>query len=364
MHRIDAANHVSNTFSEGDPVIPIVPTAVDAAWLNAVQGELVNTIEGLGDAVTLVKGNNTQIRDLLGGLLAAHVPGGRLTLQSGFPVSSADQAGKTTIYYAPHRHNKVPLYDGTRWRVHAFSQLSQTTTDTTKSPAAVAANKNYDLFVWLDGSTPRLSRGTAWFSDTQRRNTTEVDLEQVDGRWVNAHAVTNGPTARRGLYVGTVRSNGSSQIDDTTNVRHVWNMYNRAPRTLNGGVEGVPSWTYTPSTVRQANANSANQANFVVGLSEDALRVELVATVELANARAGVGIGYDSTSALSGRWGQFSSNAASPVLTSTLAASLTVIPSVGAHYVAWLEFGNSGSGATFYATFSGTSSGLSGSIMG
>jgi hypothetical protein len=39
-------------------------------------------------------------------------PGGRLTLTSGTPVTTNDVTGATTIYYVPHNHDQVPLYDG------------------------------------------------------------------------------------------------------------------------------------------------------------------------------------------------------------------------------------------------------------
>lgn len=63
MHRTDADSNVANLFV--DPV-PGTTTAtqVDAPWLNAVQEEICNLLEGLG--VTLVKATRTQLRDALG----------------------------------------------------------------------------------------------------------------------------------------------------------------------------------------------------------------------------------------------------------------------------------------------------------
>ena len=58
MHNIDAAGNDSGTFR--DPTPPDVQgTVVDAAWLNAVQGEVVNVIEAAGIALT--KGDHTQL---------------------------------------------------------------------------------------------------------------------------------------------------------------------------------------------------------------------------------------------------------------------------------------------------------------
>lgn len=64
MHKIDAADHVDGAFSDGDPGTGVPGTQVDADWLNAVQGELVNFIETAG-GLTLAKGTNTQLVEAL-----------------------------------------------------------------------------------------------------------------------------------------------------------------------------------------------------------------------------------------------------------------------------------------------------------
>lgn len=64
MHRIDADGHVLGSFANGDASLGVAGTKVDAAWLNAVQGEIVNLLEGMG--VTLVKNTNTQLATELG----------------------------------------------------------------------------------------------------------------------------------------------------------------------------------------------------------------------------------------------------------------------------------------------------------
>lgn len=65
MHEIDSDGHLNNLFTNGDPQAGTPATVLDAAWLNAVQTELVNVIKGAG--ITLEKGTNTQ---LLAALLA------------------------------------------------------------------------------------------------------------------------------------------------------------------------------------------------------------------------------------------------------------------------------------------------------
>jgi hypothetical protein len=151
------------------------------------------------------------------GASTTFIPQGRLTLASGSPVMTANQASATTIYYSPYNGNQVPLYDGvSAFAATTFAELSNVTTNSSTGnagPAAVTTTKNYDLFVWSNAGTPTLTRGGAWNSDTVRSSTTENDLQRINGVWTNKNAITNGPAANRGTYVGTVRSDGSSQIN-------------------------------------------------------------------------------------------------------------------------------------------------------
>lgn len=239
-----------------------------------------------------------------------HSPGGRLTLTTGVPVMTADTTGNTSIYYTPYLFDLVPIYNGTVWTETTFTELTNTTTDNTKNPAAVGTNSNYDLFVWSDSGTLRLGRGPAWTSDTARgtgAGTTE--LVRVNGILLNANSITNGPAAQRGTYVGTVRSNGSSTIDwlttpavasKGTNANfHVWNMYNRV---VIGGMsrDSDNTWTYNSTTIRAANAGNV-RGTFINGINEDAYEATYVASVNGgASGDAVIGIGLDATNAYVG----------------------------------------------------------------
>jgi hypothetical protein len=244
-------------------------------------------------------------------------PGGRLTLSSGVPVMVSTVSGATTVYYTPYLHNWVPIYDGTRFVLTNLSgEISQATTDATKSPAAVAASKNYDLFVWSDSGTIRCTRGPTWNSgavagsDTARgTGAGSTDLTRINGVLVNANAITNGPAANRGTYVGTVRSNGSSTIDfiygavaasGTAAVLNVWNTYNRVNiRTLVG--DSTDSWTYNSATVRSANGSTTRRISFVCGSQEDSFFfcTSFYGLGSGTNSPTG-GIGVDVTNAFSG----------------------------------------------------------------
>lgn len=71
MHRIDGAGATAqNLFTEGDPTQGVPATTVTGAWLNAVQEEIANVIEGAG--LELDKPDNTQLHAAILALIAAN----------------------------------------------------------------------------------------------------------------------------------------------------------------------------------------------------------------------------------------------------------------------------------------------------
>lgn len=303
-------------------------------------------------------------------LASALEAGGRLSLASGNAIPTTDVTGATTVYYVPFKHNKVPLYDGSGWLLHTVaSQLSQASSDTTKSPAAVAASSVYDVFIWDDAGTLRLSRGPAWTSDTARgtgAGTTELD--SVDARYVNKYAISNGPAAQKGLYVGTIRSDGSSQLTDSFAKRRVWNANNRLRRPMRiPGYSSTPSsWTYNTATLRQANADTVNQLDYVCGLPGEPVFAE--AWCDVTNNAAGVsgnptiGIGIDSTTVSSGM-----STVAIPMAANVrlkLLANYEGFPGIGRHIVVWLEAGGGSGTSTFISGLLANYGGIWGHLFG
>ena len=280
---------------------------------------------------------------------------GRLTLASNTPVITSSGMAATTIYYTPFVGNKIALYDGGGWNIKAFTELSQTTTDDTKSPAAVGNNSVYDLFVWLDSATLRCTRGPAWSTSVTRgtgAGTTELEL--LDGTYVNKVAITNGPTARRGRYVGTVRSNGSAQIDwflggtalgGSAPLMHVWNMYNRVP-VVGTTCDSTDSWTSSANAFELYNSSTGNQCNFVIGISEDMADALFSGALTISSALVALGIGLDSTTAKA-------TNSTGAGISTTVAVRSGLVsswagyPGIGIHYIAALQRPGSGS-CSFY----------------
>jgi hypothetical protein len=318
-------------------------------------GDLLST-NNLADVA-----NPALARANLGVFQAAQcAPQGRLTLASGVPVMKASQAAATIVYYTPYAGSIVPIYDGTTMLPFSISELSQATTDATKSPAAVAASKMYDIFVWNDGGTIRATRGPAWANDATRGYT----LTYVNGIALNTSAITNGPAALRGTYVGTIRSNAASTIDyifgssgsgGVAAFFGVWNAYNRVstPTTV---IDTAAAYTYSSATVRQAHGASGtgNQISFVLGLAEDGVFFSYTArtaTAAVLQSGAFWGVGFNVNNAFSITPSQVQTSAAAIINGAASNAGVWDAP-VGLNVLYAVEQGDSTTTCTF--NFKGT----------
>ena len=276
---------------------PVAPTAGDH-WYDLSTGVLsIYVNDGTSSQWVMVSPGG-------GGTATPGPPQGRLSLTINTPVMTASAANQTVIYYIAHVGSMVPFYDGTTWTMRAISsdQISVSTTDTTQNPAAIGASKVNDWFIWWNGSLTKLSHGPDWTNDTTRSAGTA--LVRVNGIWLNNAAITNGPAAQRGTYVGTTRSNASSQLDWIYGTAAasggaaffgVWNCYNRVDvRTTIK--DTTSTWVPPTGTVRQFNNSSGNRASAVFGLSEDGVDA-MIQSPTNTNGNSAVGIGLNSTTA-------------------------------------------------------------------
>ena len=321
----NAANWMEGTVSYSSTTLTMTSDKVGGSGTHADWNLNVTGESGAGDLLSTNNlsdvGNAQAARANLG---VVHPPLGRLTLTSATPVLSSNTTGNATIYYTPYVGEHCPIYDGSKFVDTVFSELSQAVTDTTKSPAATSASNNYDLFVWNDSGTLRCTRGPAWSSATARgtgAGTTE--LTRVGGLLVNAQAITNGPAANRGTYVGTIRSRaadgnvdwhfGGAASGGTAGTFGVWNMYNRVEFTAQ--VED----TFSSASVNQAapaalNASNSNRINYVVGWAEDVVVARTFGTgVAGSSGFVQLGVGHDATNALTGLTASHALNIAGPV---------------------------------------------------
>jgi len=288
---------------------------------------------------------------------------GRLTLTTALPVMTTTVSAATVVYYTPYVGNSIPIWNGTQFTPTAFTELSNDTTASSTGkagPAAVTTSSVYDLFVWSDSGTLRLTRGPAWTSATARgtgAGTTE--LQRVNGVLVNKVAITNGPAAGYGTYVGSVMSDGSSQLNwivggvasnGTAAVLGVWNLYNRV---IAAGLIGDNSgtWTYSTATWRAAHGSNSMRVTLLAGISEDAIDVDYnSAATNTSGVAVSCGVALDSTSTVNST----STAAVAGTNTISLGGEYAAIVPLGQHFyqavewstatgtTTWYGFGNSG----------------------
>lgn len=272
----------------------------------------------------------------------------RLTLTTGTPVTTADVTAATTIYASPYKGNRIALFDSAgNATVRTSAEFSIAVPGTT--------SQMYDVFAYSNSGVPTLEL-LQWTNDTTRA--TAIVLTTT-GTYTKS-----GDLTRR--YLGSFRTTTvSGQTEDSITKHYVWNYYNRV-RRLAQRLETTASWTYTTAALRQANGAAANQLDFVIGVAEVPLTVNLA--VPFSNSAGGVnvtvGIAEDGvTPILSGVVGGQSSSAAT--IATQLFATVTKYPAVGRHIYTWVEFSAATGTTTWYGTITGqNSSGLSGFLEG
>ena len=285
------------------------------------------------------------IRRLLGLLNA--VCQGRLTTESGAPISAADRSSQGTLYFTPYLGNKIALYDGTRWKLYAFSEISL-------ALSGLTSGKNYDVFIYDNAGTLTIELSAAWTDDTTRADA----LASQDGV-----AVKSGAATRR--WVGTVRTTGTAATEDSATKRFVWNAYNRVRRSLLK--TSSSTWTYNSATIRAANADTALRVEIVTGdlsLLDLSLNVgQTICATSSTVAQYKPDIGEDSTTTGAGQI-----KAYNPAVhaASYGAGGLTKIrkqPTIGYHYYQWVEAVKANTGGPVSdATTDAATNGLIGTI--
>ena len=187
------------------------------------------------------------------------------------------------------------------------------------------------------------------------------ERQSVNGLLLNKNAITNGPAAARGTYLGTIRTNGTATVDFQFGgvaagglpVKFgVWNMFKRnLYKTFVGDSSQAWQWL-TANQWRVANAPVSVAANGFINMGGYAIRgldVDCIeATYEIAySSNAGsvvtsIGIGVNTAVTFSGTNGYISST---PFQTGT--AKYSGLMGQGWSYVAPLEFVSTSTGGFF-----------------
>lgn len=313
--------------------------------LQSIQGSSTGTDRGhvpLGGAAgrILTKTTSTDY-DYAWTAAAAVVPygvSGRLTLESGVPVSSTDQSAKATIYFTPYKGNTIVLWDGSNWTEYTFIETSLAI-----GTLASATIPN-DIFGYQSAGTLTLEK-LAWTNATTRA--TAITIQ--DGRYCKSGDKTR-------LYLGSFYPSSTTTTEDsyggvTTQVggkRFLFNHYNQEFRSA-AVKDTSASYNYSTSTFRQVNAAAGNKVGFMIGT---VAHIDAVAQSYMSSSVAcnvGVGVGIDNTSTTSA---QVSGTGASASAGLSLFAHCRGVIGVGYHDIIWLEMGF-GSGTQSWFNFSG-----------
>lgn len=342
---------------------------------------------------------------------------GRLTLESGVPISTSDQADKTTLYYTPINGNRVAVHNGTVWECFALTEksldLSANTPPRTQAYTNdPASGENIELAMtntagFLVGDYVKVSSsagteisgsitvvhdnthitvaslalnhtttsplitgglpydiwlysnaGTLTLEGTAwtNRTTRATALTTQDGVYVKTGAIT-----RR--YLGTIYIDTSGKCQDTIGKRFCWNYYNRVPRRMQV-TEATDSWIYTTATWRSANNSTANRVECVVGVAEmpTTLMVNVRSHNSSASWRRG-GIGLDVTNANNCQVYQANDAAAHMFQT----VYYRDILAVGYHYLQWTEYSQATGTCSWYGddgASGNAQSGMIGEVIG
>ena len=111
--------------------------------LTALTELSVVALDDITYVVDDVAGTPTSVKlslNRLGGLFLPGLCGGRLTTESGVPVSTSDRTSPGTLYLTPFVHNRVALYDGTR-PPSPFSRLRSSANIGTTTPWSTSGSR-------------------------------------------------------------------------------------------------------------------------------------------------------------------------------------------------------------------------------
>lgn len=294
----------------------------------AIPNGVTATTQTVADNSTKVS-TTAYVDKYTGGVLNNTIVNGRLTLTSGTPVTTGDVSAAGTLYFTPYNGNLIQLYTSSVWKTYSFTERS------IAIPAV--ANQVYDVFIYDNAGTLTLEL-VAWTNDTTRA----TNITFQDGVYCKS-----GSLDRR--YLGTIRTKTASQCNDTTAFRHVWNYYNRVPCQMLNATETTNSWNYTTATYRQANNNTANQLDFVIGVAEHVVSANVNAGASNSTINVGfnVGIGLDSTTTNSASNLGLAFSYSTGVLYN-VSASYVGYPAVGRHTLVWLEQSTASGTCTWY----------------
>ena len=180
--------------------------------------------------------------ELMKANLLAPISQGRLTLTSNTPVLTASTTGATTLYYTPYTGNQISIWDGSKWFLRTFTQLSL-------SLSGLPANTNYDVFIYDNAGTLTLE-AVAWSNSGAGTSARASAISFLNGVYVK--------TSDSRKYLGSFRTTATigetcfqyGAVGANPARFFVFNEYNRVKRNATANVY-TGTHSYTTSTWRQ-----------------------------------------------------------------------------------------------------------------
>lgn len=261
-----------------------------------------------------------------------HHVGHRLTPSSSEPYVTTDDTGNSILYLLPHRDNLARLYTGSAWVLEAISSLSfNLSTDNDVDAASIASSSAYDVFIDYNGGTPQLAL-KKWTSAGYGSSARATNLTRQDGVWVLTGATDH-------LYVGSILTNSSTQLDLSVDKCKIWNYYNQEPHYFL--VDSSTSHTYN-GAYRAWNNDTSLRVEFILGLKQTLTILGNFAAWDNAPNHGGVQLDATTGTPL-----ETVENRAAAFYRQPLTA-MSKAAAAGAHYLQAVEGTESGGTTTFY----------------
>ena len=190
----------------------------------------------------IIRNSNLNIQNEL-----ASVSQGRLTLTSNTPVLSSNVTNATTLYYTPYKGNQISIWDGSKWVLKTFTQLSL-------SLSGLTANTLYDVFIYDSNGTLTLE-SVAWSNSGAGTSARASALTYLNGVRVKS--------SDNRKYLGSFLCNSTGgQVDFVSNVEGTpasngfFNEFNKEDLLLRIADETNHTYTTGAWRIWRNNANN------------------------------------------------------------------------------------------------------------
>ncbi len=283
--------------------------------------------------------------------------GGRLTPVTATPVLTSNQTAKGTIFYTPHIHNLISIYDGFVFQTYTFTEQS-----VVLDSSNFLSGHVYDLFMFINAGVPTLGYGPAWTNTTTR----SAAISRQNGVWTNTLSITLrtavGTTfsvnSNKATYVGTAyaTANGQTGMAFTAsaaggggNVLGLFSAYNQVQVNAYSQ-DSNSSWNNSSATWVHADANANNAISYVDGLGVCAVSgtYSVAAGYDTGTgvttvAEIGAMLNWASGAPTFTAFNEVTAQSASFFTVLQLAAQFNFLPTLGYNTVSALESADSGS---------------------